>query len=62
MSEVKSDKERQIYDITYMKNLKKKKGINEPIYKVEIESHMWKIYGLFSPRGNGGWDKLGDWD
>ena len=39
MSEVKSDKERQIYDITYMRNLKKK-GINKPIYKAEIESHM----------------------
>ena len=38
MSEVKSDKEREIYDITYMRNLKK--GINEPIYKTEIESHM----------------------
>ena len=37
----KSDRERQIpYDIAYMWNLKKKNGINEPIYKTEIESQM----------------------
>ena len=33
----KSDRERQIYDITYMKNLKKK-GINELIYQTETDS------------------------
>ena len=37
----KSDTERQIsYDITYMWNLKKKKGTNELIYKTEIELQM----------------------
>ena len=37
LSEVKSERERQIpYDITYMWNLKY--GINEPIYKTETDS------------------------
>ena len=41
LSEV-SQTERQIpYDIAYTWNLKKH-GINEPIYKPEIESQMWK--------------------
>ena len=39
LSEVKSDRERQIYDITYMWNLKKN-GTNEPIYKTEIGSQL----------------------
>ena len=40
VSEVKSDRERQIsYDITYMWNLKTK-GTNELIYKTEIELQM----------------------
>ena len=36
----KSDREREIsYDIAYMQNLKKK-GTNELIYKIEVESQM----------------------
>ena len=39
LSEVKSDRERQIsYDIAYMWNLKN--GTNECIYKTEIEPQM----------------------
>ena len=38
LSEV-SQIEREIYDITYMWNLKKK-GTNELIYKTEVESQM----------------------
>ena len=34
----KSDRERQIYDIAYMWNLKN--GTNKLIYKTEIESQM----------------------
>jgi len=37
----KSDTWRQVsYDITYMHNLKKKKGKNELIYKTQVESQM----------------------
>ena len=36
----KSDTEKQIYDIAYMWNLKKKKATNELIYKTEIELQM----------------------
>ena len=36
----KSDRERQIYDIAYMWNLKRKNGTNELTYKREIESQM----------------------
>ena len=35
----KSEREKQIYDIVYMWNLKKK-GTNELIYKTEVESRM----------------------
>ena len=39
-----------------------KNGTNEPIYKTEIESQMWKT-NLWLPRGKvGAGDKLGDWD
>ena len=36
---------------------------NEPIYKTEIESQMWKT-NLWLPRGKGSgeWDTLGVWD
>ena len=54
----KSDRERQIYDIVYMWNLKKN-DTNELIYKTEIESQMWKT-NLWLPGGKGGRDKLGD--
>ena len=39
LSEV-SQTEKDIYDITYMLNLKKKKGTNELIYKTEVKSRM----------------------
>ena len=39
LSEVKWDRERQLYDIAYMWNVKKS-GTNELIYKMEIESQM----------------------
>ena len=38
-----------------------KNGTNEPIYKTEIESQMYKEH-LWLPRGKGGRDKLGDFD
>ena len=60
LSEVKSERERQIsYGITYMWNLKK--GTNELIYKTEIELQMEKT-NLWFPGGKRvGRDKLGDW-
>ena len=36
----KSDRERQIYNVTCMWNLKKKKGTSELIYQTETESQM----------------------
>ena len=36
----KSERERQIYDITYMWNLKY--DTNELIYKIEIDAQIWK--------------------
>ena len=57
-----SDRERQVYDINYTQNLKKKNDTNECTYKTEI------IYRLQKPsydyqRGNmTGRDKLGIWD
>ena len=49
---VKSERERQIaYDIIYTCNLKR--GTNELIYKIEIESQMQKIH-LWLPGGKVG--------
>ena len=38
-----TNSDRQESHITYMWNLKKKNGTDEPIYKTEIESKMWKV-------------------
>ena len=48
------------YDTYYMWNLKKK-GTNEFIYKIEIESQMQKA-NLALPRRMGDRNKLGDWN
>ena len=49
LSEVKSDRERQIpHDIIYMWNLKK--NTNEIIYKTEIDPQTWKTK-LRLPKG-----------
>ena len=58
LSEVK--RERQIpYDITYMWN--PKYGTNEPIYRTEINSWIWRA-NLWLPRRRGReWDGLGVW-
>ena len=49
---IKSERERQIaYDIIYTCNLKR--GTNELIYKIEIESQMQKI-NLWLPGGKVG--------
>ena len=55
-SEVKSNRERQIYDITYTWNLKKKKDTNGLIYKTENKLMVNKAGGRV------GGDKLGPWD
>ena len=47
--------------LTYMWNLKKKKGKNELIYKTEIELQMQKTH-LWLPGGKDKRDKLEDWD
>ena len=46
----------------YVKS-KKKKDTNELIYKIEIDSQLYKT-NLWLPKGRGGWerDKLGRWD
>ena len=42
LSEVKSDRERQVsHDIAYVWNILKN-GTNELIYKTEVEARMWK--------------------
>ena len=38
LNEVSQTEKDKYHDITYMWNLKKKNGTNEPIYKTEIES------------------------
>ena len=56
-----SDRERQIYDITYMWNLTKN-DTNEVVYKTETDSQTSKT-NLQLPKGKGGWtDRLGVWD
>ena len=50
LSGVKSDRERQIYDITYMWNVKY--DTNELIYKSETDSQTQKI-NLWLPKGKG---------
>ena len=50
LSEVKSDRERQIYVITYMQNLKY--DSNELIYKTETDSQTQKT-NLQLPKGKG---------
>ena len=47
-----SDRERQMYDITYMQNLKKN-DTNELIYKTETDSQTQRT-NLWLPGGNGG--------
>ena len=56
---MKSDRERQIYDITFMES---KNDMNEFIYKTEIDSQTQKTI-LRLPEGIAGWegDILGDW-
>ena len=54
----KSDRERQIYDITYKWNLKY--NTNELIYKTETDSQAQKT-NLWLPKEKGR-DKLGVWD
>ena len=39
LSEVKSDKEKQIYDIAYMWNLKKKKKIQMNLFTKQKQTH-----------------------
>ena len=43
-----------------MRNLKKN-GIDDFIYKAEIETQMQRT-NVWIPRGKKGWDELGDWD
>ena len=60
LSEVKSDRERQIpYDITYMWNLKY--DTNEVIYETETDSQREQTCGCQS-RGWLGRDGMGVWD
>ena len=58
LSEVKSERERQIpYDTTYMRNLKC--GTDAAIYRTETDSQTWRT-DLWLPRGRGKeWDGLG---
>ena len=61
LSEVKSDRERQIlYDITHMWNLTFKNDINEPIYKIErLTDFENKLTVTKGETWQGGRDKLG---
>ena len=36
-------------------------GIDDLIYKAEIETQMWRT-NVSILKGKGGWDELGDWD
>ena len=57
---MKSDRERQIsYDVTYTQNLKKKKkDINEIVYKTEIDSQKQKTYVTKGDSGAGWGEKI----
>ena len=52
LSEV-SQTERQMCNITYMRNLKY--GTNEPVYKTDSQTRRTD---LWLPRGRGGWGRM----
>ena len=56
----KSGRERQIYDLIYMCNLKN--STNKLIYKTEKQSHRHKKQTYGYQRERWGRDKLGVWD
>ena len=58
LNEVKSERERQIYDITYTWNLEY--DTNEPIYETETDRHREQTCGC---QGGGSWgrDGMGGW-
>ena len=57
----KSDRERQIYDITYMWNLIKNN--TNDLFTKQKQTHRSQNHTYGYQRGNvGGSDKLGDWD
>ena len=51
LTELSQTEKDKTYNITYLWNLRN--GTNEPIYKTEIESPMWKT-NLWLQRGKGG--------
>ena len=59
---VKSGRERQLYDILYMWNLKKQKMIQMNLFTKQKQTHRHRkqTYGYQS--GKGGGDKLGVWN
>ena len=60
LSEASSDKERQIYDITYMRNLKI--NTNESTYKTETDSQTQKRNRATKGEREGGRNRIGEWD
>ena len=52
----RSQRERQMCNITYMRNLKY--GTNEPVYKTDSQTGRTDVW---LPRGRGGWGRM-DWE
>ena len=61
LSEVSQTEEDKYHTVLLIYKQDFKNRTNEPIYKTEIESQMWKR-NLWLPNGERGRDKLGGWD
>ena len=61
LSEVSQTEEDKYHTVLLVYKQGLKNRTNEPIYKTEIESQMWKT-NLWLPNGEKGRDKLGGWD
>ena len=61
LSEVSQTEEDKYHTVLLVYKQDLKNHTNEPIYKTEIESQMWKR-NLWLPNGEKGRDKLGGWD
>ena len=61
LSEVSQTEKDKYHTVLLIYKQNVKNCTNEPIYKTEIESQMWKT-NLRLPNGEKGRDKLGGWD